>query len=234
MNCPSTQKSSRWLEPGDNSRTHILSLFHIALLTTLKPRFQKRPCPAESQVLKGAGERKDHKPTAHAEVTEFSLTHTRPETSEDMQTTAGSGSDKEGGTQDGTVPTSPRRPEQLVEALGRERRRLEGGGGACGEGAGAGPARAQKLPQSDFPTVALQPRPCPCLKNFLNSIPAPFLPALKPYSVWTSIRLCQANSELLGCLQLSMGNICVKRGRLPCSSVRGVCWARIDHKGNCF
>lgn len=77
MNCPSTQKSSRWLEPGDNSRTHILSFFHIALLTTLKPRFRKRPCPAESQILKGAGERKDHKPTAHAEVTEFSLhTHT--------------------------------------------------------------------------------------------------------------------------------------------------------------
>lgn len=80
---------------------------------------------------------------------------------------------------------------------------------------GAGPACVQKLPQSDFPTVELQPSPCPCLKNFLNSIPVLFLTALKPYSVCTSIRLCQANSELLGCLQLSMRNTCVKHRLAP-------------------
>lgn len=80
---------------------------------------------------------------------------------------------------------------------------------------GAGPACVQKLPQSDFPTVELQPSPCPCLKNFLNSIPVLFLTALKPYSVCISIRLCQANSELLGCLQLSMGNTCVKHRLAP-------------------
>lgn len=79
----------------------------------------------------------------------------------------------------------------------------------------AGPACVQKLPQSDFPTVEMQPNPCPCLKNFLNSIPVLFLTALKPYSVWASMRLCQANSELLGCLQLSMGNTCVKHGLAP-------------------
>lgn len=79
---------------------------------------------------------------------------------------------------------------------------------AAARGVRAGPARAQKLPQSDFPTVEPQPSPCPCLKNFLNSIPVLFLAALKPYSVSASIRLCQANPELLGCLQLSMGNTC--------------------------
>ena len=61
----------------------------------------------------------------------------------------------------------------------------------------------------------MQPSPCPCLKNFLNSIPGLFLTALKPYSVCTSIRLCQANSQLLGSLQLSMGNTCVKHGPAP-------------------
>lgn len=42
----------------------------------------------------------------------------------------------------------------------------------------------QKLPLSDFPPVELQPSPCPCLKNFLNSIPVLFLTALKPHSVF--------------------------------------------------
>lgn len=82
----------------------------------------------------------------------------------------------------------------------------------------AGPARVQELPQSDFPTVELQPRPCPGLKNFLNSIPALLLPALKLYSVCTSIRLCQANAELLGCLQLSMGNMCPARPSSPATA----------------
>lgn len=89
------------------------------------------------------------------------------------------------------------------------------GGGRSACRVWAGPASAQKLPQSDFPAAELQPSPCPCLKNFLNSIPVLFLTALKPYSVCTSIRLCQANSELLGCLQLSMGNTCVKHRLAP-------------------
>ena len=59
---------------------------------------------------------------------------------------------------------------------------LEGGSRSARRG-WAGPVCVQKLPQSDFPAAEVQPSPCPCLKNFLNSIPVLFLTALKPYSV---------------------------------------------------
>lgn len=117
--------------------------------------------------------------------------------------------------------------------------------GACGEaGRGrplglacrgwAGPACVQKLPQSDFPTADLQPSPCPCLKNFLNSIPVLFRTALKPYSACTSIRLCQANSHLLGRLQLSMGNTCVKHRLAPLPQRPWGLLGSHNHKGNGF
>lgn len=47
-----------------------------------------------------------------------------------------------------------------------------------------GLACAHELPLSDFPTAELQPSPCPCLKNFLNSIPVLFLTALKPHCLY--------------------------------------------------
>lgn len=66
--------------------------------------------------------------------------------------------------------------------------RLEGAGGwgRCSSALGAarGLACAHELPLSDFPTAELQPSPCPCLKNFLNSIPVLFLTALKPHCLY--------------------------------------------------
>lgn len=46
----------------------------------------------------------------------------------------------------------------------------------------------------------------------------------------TSIQLCQANSQLLGCLQLSMGNTCVKHRRAPLPQCPCVCWAHTTTK----
>lgn len=50
--------------------------------------------------------------------------------------------------------------------------------------AARGLACAHELPLSDFPAAELQPSPCPCLKNFLNSIPVLFLTALKPHCLY--------------------------------------------------
>lgn len=66
--------------------------------------------------------------------------------------------------------------------------RPEGAGawGRCSSAfrAARGLACAHELPLSDFPTAELQPSPCPCLKNFLNSIPVLFLTALKPHCLY--------------------------------------------------
>lgn len=67
-----------------------------------------------------------------------------------------------------------------------ERPEGAGGWGRCSSafGAARGLACAHELPLSDFPTAELQPSPCPCLKNFLNSIPVLFLTALKPHCLY--------------------------------------------------
>lgn len=59
-------------------------------------------------------------------------------------------------------------------------------GGRCSTAfrAARGLACAHELPLSDFPPAELQPSPCPCLKNFLNSIPVLFLTALKPQCLY--------------------------------------------------
>lgn len=46
----------------------------------------------------------------------------------------------------------------------------------------------------------------------------------------TSIQLCQANSQLLGCLQLSMGNTCVQHRRAPLPQCPCVRWAHTTTK----
>lgn len=45
-----------------------------------------------------------------------------------------------------------------------------------------------------------------------------------------SIQLCQANSQLLGCLQLSMGNTCVQHRRAPLPQCPCVHWAHTATK----
>lgn len=75
----------------------------------------------------------------------------------------------------------------LTSALAMDER-PEGAGawGRCSSALGAarGLACAHELPLSDFPTAELQPSPCPCLKNFLNSIPLLFVTALKPHCLY--------------------------------------------------
>lgn len=83
---------------------------------------------------------------------------------------------QEGATQ---VLPIPRRADENPEGCWRL-------GGRCSAAfrAARGLACAHELPLSDFPTAELQPSPCPCLKNFLNSIPVLFLTALKPHCLY--------------------------------------------------
>lgn len=86
-------------------------------------------------------------------------------------------------------PRSAGRTEQGSSylSLGMDER-PEGAGawGRCSSAfrAARGLACAHELPLSDFPRAELQPSPCPCLKNFLNSIPVLFLTALKPHCLY--------------------------------------------------
>lgn len=88
-----------------------------------------------------------------------------------------------------THPAAPGRNAAALTSLSVGVDSLElcwGIGGRCraASRAARGLACAHELPLSDFPAAELQPSPCPCLKNFLNSIPVLFLTALKPHCLY--------------------------------------------------
>lgn len=183
------------LQKVGTGRQHMSSqtfLFHSGVASSILT-FQSVSALLKTTFWKGLGEKKRLHPHTRClsdEVLTCSHTYTRPlppptnTRSTSKQSAGKKVKRKRGNARTEQSPTSPLLHRAAAESHTIQAcvEPLEGGSHSACRG-WAGPACVQKLPQSDFPAAELQPSPCPCLKNFLNSIPVLFLTALKPYSV---------------------------------------------------
>lgn len=236
MNCPFSQKSSRRLEPGDNTWIHRL---FSTLYCQLNPGFQKYLCPAQSPILKGVGEREIT--SSHQTFNWWSsnlYTHTPPcKLKSSCKQTAGLESEEKHGNR-----RTPQSPTSLV-CSPKQLMKIALSPGVCreaGKEAAPGPAEREQAQPAlrSCPSQIFQKWNCsqvPAHAWRISWTAFPFFFGLLwnrtlsvlQYGFVSPARSYWAVSSYQWETHVSSVDL------LPCNSARGVGWAHVhNHKGN--